>query len=100
MRPLHRTFACMSLLATAACTLDPVTEPQADPAPEVQASAARVDDPASAIDRGPEQVWISPVDDALIIVDGVIQQGAPRLLATEIAEVEMIRGSEPAVHGT
>jgi hypothetical protein len=93
MRRLHRTLACLSLLASAACTADPVTEPQAVPASEVQASAARADDPASAIQHGPRQPWINPLGpEALIIVDGVIQRKEPRLLATEIAEVQIVRG--------
>jgi hypothetical protein len=59
----------------------------------VQASAARADDPASATQRGPEQVWINQLGpEALIIVDGVIQQEAPHLMATEIAEVQIVRG--------
>ncbi|HEY0015438.1 MAG TPA: hypothetical protein VGC13_03940 [Longimicrobium sp.] len=93
MRRHHHTLVCLSLLATAACTLDSVTGPQAVPVSEMQASAARADDPASATQRGPEQVWINPLGpEALIIVDGVIQQEAPHLMATEIADVQIVRG--------
>lgn len=38
-------------------------------------------------------MWINQLGpEALIIVDGVIQQEAPHLMATEIAEVQIVRG--------
>jgi hypothetical protein len=101
MRRHHRTLACLSLLATAACTADSVAGPQAVPAPKVQARAARPIDLPAAPQRGPREVRITLLKgEPLFIVDGVIQREEPRhLTGAEIVDVRVVRGREPAVHG-
>lgn len=101
MKRPHRTLACLSLLATAACAADSVAGPQAVPAPKVQAKAARPVDPPGAPQRGPKQVRITRLGgEPLFIVDGVVQREEPRhLTGAEIVDVRVVRGRESAVQG-
>jgi TonB-dependent starch-binding outer membrane protein SusC len=98
MRRPHRTLACLSLLATAACTADSVAGPQAVPAPKVQAKAARPADLPGAPQRGPKQVRITGLArEPLFIVDGVMQREDPRhLTGAEIAHIQVLRGDAAA----
>lgn len=95
MRRCPCLLVCLSLLATAACTLDSVAGPQPVPAPSVQVKA-----PLSQADvllRGPKEIRVSPGPEPLYVVDGVVQAQMPgHLMAADITHIRLIRG-DPAV---